>query len=30
VLSGYESPRRVPLLNKMFFGDSAPNDQAEA
>ena len=26
--SGYESPRRVPLLNKMFFGDSAPSNQA--
>jgi len=28
VLSGYETPRRVPLLNRMFFGDPAPNDQA--
>ena len=27
--SGYESPR-VPLLKKMCFGDSAPNDQANA
>jgi hypothetical protein len=28
VPSGYESPRRVPLLNKMFFGDSALSNQA--
>jgi hypothetical protein len=28
VLSGYETPRRVPLLNRMFFGDLAPNGQA--
>ena len=26
--SGYESPHRVPLLNKMFSGDSAPSNQA--
>jgi hypothetical protein len=29
VPSGYESPR-VPLLKKMCFGDSAPNNQASA
>jgi hypothetical protein len=29
VPSGYESPR-VPLLKEMFFGDSAPKNQASA
>ena len=24
--SGHECPRRQPLLKKMFFGDSAPNN----
>ncbi len=24
---GYETPRRVPLLDRMFFGDPAPNGQ---
>jgi len=27
VPGGYETPRRLPLLNKMFFGDPAPNGQ---
>jgi hypothetical protein len=29
VPSGYESPRQ-PLIKKMFFGDSAPSNQASA